>query len=214
MRVHNISASPNRKWQLFVAVSLLFAAVIAWAAIDSRGVKASETTPVTLSKQQVVIVHRELAPDRAVSAEDIRVEFRPVGSVPTDALGDPQLIIGKTPVAHLAVGMPLTIALFANSSPPEKPSLAATVAVEQPSVPEAELVAKAPPVEAPVPEPEVVAAQRPESRAKGRGFSSYVWVNGAPMTFGVDDDGSLHVVDRLGNVMPLESNRKRASGGR
>ena len=196
MRVHNISSSSNRKRQLFLAASLLIAAVIAWAGIDSKGVKASETNPVILSKQQVVIVHRELAPDRLVSAEDIRVEFRPVGTVPTDSLGDPQLIVGKKPVAYLAVGMPLTLSLFTEAVPPEKPIVAAVV----------ESTA--------VPEPVVVAAERPEARAKGRGFSSYVWVNGAPMTFGVDDDGSLHVVDRLGNVMPLEAGRKRSSGGR
>lgn len=207
MRVHNISASSNRKWQLFVAVSLLIAAVLSWAGFDSKGVKASETIPVTLSKQQVVIVHRELAPDRLVAAEDIRVEFRPVGTVPTDSLGDPQLIIGKKPVAHLAVGMPLTVSLFTDATPAVEP--VAPVQVAQPAVSEPEIVVKAPAAE-----PVVVAAERPEARAKGRGFSSYVWVNGAPMTFGVDDDGSLLVVDRLGNVMPLEAGRKRSTGGR
>ncbi len=212
MRVHNISASSNRKWQLMLAASLLVAAVLAWAGIDSKGVKASETNPVTFSKQQVVIVHRELAPDRLVAAADIRVEFRPVGSVPTDSLGDPQLIIGKRPVAHLAVGMPLTVALFAEANPPEKPGVINIT--EHTMDPEPAVVAEDPAIEAAKHEPEIATAERPEARAKGRGFSSYVWVNGAPMTFGVDEDGSLLVVDRLGNVMPLEAGRKRSSGGR
>ncbi len=185
-----------------LAASMLVIAVLGWAALDSKGVRASEPIPVTLSQQQVVVVHRDLSPDQEVAAEDIRVELRTVGTAPNDAFADPQQVVGRRPIAHLGIGMPLTPSLFAERE-----------SAPVPAKPEPVEVARPAPVEAPpVTEPAVAAAERSESRAKGRGFASYVWVNGGPTSFGIDESGALHVVDRLGNVMPLDSNRSRTAG--
>ena len=211
MRVHNISASSNRKWQLLLAASMLLVAVLVWSGLDGRGARASEQISSTPMMQQVVVVHRDLTPERDVVAEDVRVELRVPGTVPQDAVRDPKLLIGRRPVAHLAVGMPLTAALF------QVPLHAAPERPMEPVVVEKLMAKELPPVHEathgtePPPPP---AAAQVESRARGRGFASYVWVTGGPMAFGVDESGSLHVVDRLGNVMPLDSSRQHTTEGR
>lgn len=70
----------------------------------------------------------------------------------------------------------------------------------------------APSAAAPAPAKADVRAQleEPGASAPRRGYSSYVWVTGGKYSYGIDDDGSLKSVDRLGNTAVVPRKKSTA----
>lgn len=237
MRVHHVVTKRSPTRPLLLSLVVLAATVLAFALPDAPGTAAVAVQTVKVVKQQVLVAARDLSPDRPIARDDLRVELRSVDALIDTAILEPEQVIGRTPAIPVTAGdliVPAAIATQPRKRMDEAERVVAAATTEKP-VTEKHVAEKLEPVaEVKHPQPPAVPqlvrreevpavrAEKPDVRAQlvpelvapnpapaRRSFSNYVWVSGSPVSFGVDSDGTVKVLDQMGNSAPL-----RGRGGR
>ena len=274
MRIHPDVLNPKPKWQ-FPAVLVLLASTVFASAIFSGGnTRAIATQSNKITKLQVVVAKSVLKVGEAIDRESLRLEVRPIESLPEGVFTKFEDVVGKSAAIELRPGTAL--ADFAVARRNQEPVLEVPIEVnnpteEIPSPPEdsdPQVVPEGPaprgdtplvpakkmppivpvkatplkvtpvkvlpvevapvslaPVEvAPVKEfqpkhePAPAAARVPERSPRSysskappaaarKKFSSYAWISGEKVTFGVNRSGKVQIIDQNGFASPLDDYR-------
>jgi hypothetical protein len=113
MRVHPTALSSNGRWQ--VPLVLLLAALTVVASLTSpREPSADATHDEHIPQKAAIVVKISLPAGKEITKEDLRIEQRPIYTLPADAVAEISEALGKTTAGPIPAGYPLARTLLLN----------------------------------------------------------------------------------------------------